>query len=186
MSERAVVLIDGGYLNKILPALLPGRKIDYEKFSDMVCGNCERLRTYYYNCMPYQSSPVTPEESEKYSKMNQFIRRLEQLSRFQIKLGRLQKYYNETGDVVYKQKRMDVLLAVDMAQLSWSRNISTAILVAGDSDFVPVVQTAKDAGVLVKLYYSDIAVHDELLTSADDKIKITPEMLEKVALRKFI
>jgi len=114
--------------------------------------------------------------------MSKFLHRLEQLSRFQIKLGRLQKYYTESGEVDYRQKRVDVLLAVDLAQLSWTRNIGTAILVAGDSDFVPAVQTAKDAGVLVKLYYSNISVHDELLASADDKILITKSMLEKVVL----
>jgi uncharacterized LabA/DUF88 family protein len=114
--------------------------------------------------------------------MSKFLHRLEQLSRFQIKLGRLQKYYSENGDIDFRQKRMDVLLAVDLAQLSWTRNIGTAILIAGDSDFVPAVQTAKDAGVLVKLYYSNFSVHDELLTSADDKILITREMLETVAL----
>lgn len=114
--------------------------------------------------------------------MSKFLHRLEQLSRFQIKLGRLQKFYTETGDIDFRQKRMDVLLAVDLAQLSWTRNISTAILVAGDSDFVPAVQTAKDAGVLVKLYYSNVSVHDELLTASDDKIQITKQMLESVSL----
>ena len=182
LNDRAVVLIDGGYLNKVLLALLPDHRIDYEKFSDLVCCGCDRLRTYYYNCMPYQSSPPTDIEKEKYSNMSKFLHRLEQLSRFQIKLGRLQKYYSENGDIDFRQKRMDVLLAVDLAQLSWTRNIGTAILIAGDSDFVPAVQTAKDAGVLVKLYYSNFSVHDELLTSADDKILITREMLETVAL----
>ena len=182
MNDRAVVLIDGGYLNKVLLPLIPGKRIDYEKFSELVCGDCERLRTYYYNCMPYQSSPPTEQEKSKYANMSKFLHRLEQLSRFQIKLGRLQKYYTESGEVDYRQKRVDVLLAVDLAQLSWTRNIGTAILVAGDSDFVPAVQTAKDAGVLVKLYYSNISVHDELLASADDKILITKSMLEKVVL----
>lgn len=181
LNGRAVVLIDGGYLNKLLLAVLPGRRIDYEKFSDLVCGDCERLRTYYYNCMPYQSSPPTEIEKQKYANMSKFLHRLEQLSRFQIKLGRLQKYYNERGEVDFRQKRMDVLLAVDLAQLSWTRNIGTAILIAGDSDFVPAIQTAKDAGVLVKLYYSDFSVHDELLTAADDKILITRQILESVA-----
>jgi uncharacterized LabA/DUF88 family protein len=182
LNDRAVVLIDGGYLNKVLTAIFPSQRIDYEKFSELVCGDCDRLRTYYYNCMPYQSSPPTEIEREKYSNMSKFLHRLEQLSRFQIKLGRLQKYYTENGDVDFKQKRVDVLLAVDLAQLSWTRNIGTAILVAGDSDFVPAVETAKNAGVLVRLYYSDFSIHDELLTSVDDKILITREMLNRVAL----
>jgi uncharacterized LabA/DUF88 family protein len=182
LSERAVVLIDGGYLNKILDAVAPYQRIDYEKFSDLICGNCERLRTYYYNCMPYQSSPPTTEEKEKYSRMNKFIHRLEELPRFQIRLGKLQKFRTENGDIDFKQKRVDILLAVELARLSWSKSIGTAILVAGDSDFVPAVETAKDAGVLVKLYFSDLSIHDELLTAVDDKILINRSLIDKVIL----
>ena len=52
MSNRATVFIDGAYLTKILDVDFGKPKIDLARFSDILCGKYERLRTYYYNCMP--------------------------------------------------------------------------------------------------------------------------------------
>ena len=51
LDNRAAVFIDGAYLTKILDVDFGKPKIDLAKFSDMLCGNNERLRTYYYNCI---------------------------------------------------------------------------------------------------------------------------------------
>lgn len=58
--------------------------------------------------------------------------------------------------------------------------VQTIILVAGDSDFVPAIISAKQDGVIVKLYYSTISyVHDSLMEVCDDRIEITKELLSK-------
>ena len=49
MSNRATVFIDGAYLTKILDVDFGKPKIDLARFSDILCGKYERLRTYYYN-----------------------------------------------------------------------------------------------------------------------------------------
>ena len=64
MADRAAVFIDGAYLTKILDVDFGKPKIDLAGFSDILCGNYERLRTYYYNCMPYQSCPPTEDERQ--------------------------------------------------------------------------------------------------------------------------
>lgn len=64
--------------------------------------------------------------------------------------------------------------------LSWGKQIGKAILVTGDSDFVPAVIAAKDAGVLVQLYYSRSSVHDELLSAVDESFEITRDLIDKV------
>jgi|GEM_PF-3888112 len=48
----------------------------------------------------------------------------------------------------YKQKRVDNLLTVDLTRAIWKDNISEAILIIGDSDFVPAVEEANRAQIL--------------------------------------
>lgn len=163
MDNRAAVFIDGAYLTKILDVDFGKPKIDLAKFSDILCGNNERLRTYYYNCMPYQSCPSTEEERRRFASMDKFVYTLRKLPRFEVKLGRLGCVGGE-----FIQKRVDIALAVDLVRLSCGRMIGKGVVVTGDSDFVPAIEAAKEAGVLVMLYYSPSSIHDELLSAVDE------------------
>ena len=127
--------------------------------------------------MPYQSDPPTEEERERYSKAYKFLFTLRRLPRFEVRLGKLSRIGGQ-----FVQKRVDILLAVDLVRMSWDKQIGTAVLLTGDSDFVPAVQAAKDAGVLAQLYYSKDAVHDELLDTCDDCFEITPDLIDEVMI----
>ena len=177
--DRAVVLIDGGYIAKVIDQDFGRTRIDFLKFSDIVCEGTERLRTYYYNCMPYQHDPPSDEERARFSSMDKFIYSLKKYPRFEVRLGKLQQIAGE-----FTQKRVDILMAVDLVRMSWGKQIGKAILITGDSDFVPAVEAAKDAGVIVQLYYSRRAIHDELLLAVDDSFEITREMIDKSLLIK--
>jgi uncharacterized LabA/DUF88 family protein len=173
MNNRVAVFIDNGYLSKVLN---DGTKIDFVKFCDNVCGTHERLRTYFYDCKPYVSEPPTPEEKAKVSQYNKFANKIEALPRFQMRYGKLRK--NRDGS--YEQKRVDILLAVELVRLSWSGQIGYAVIVSGDSDFVPAIEAAKDAGVITKLYYSRKAVHDELLSAVDERFEMNADFFDQV------
>ena len=176
MDNRAAVFIDGAYLTKILDVDFGKPKIDLAKFSDLLCGDYERLRTYYYNCMPYQSCPPTEEERRRFASMDKFVYTLRKLPRFEVKLGRLGCVGGE-----FIQKRVDIALAVDLVRLSYGRLIGKAVVVTGDSDFVPAVEAAKDAGVLTILYYSPSSIHDELLSAVDESVNIGQNLINQVA-----
>ena len=167
MPDRAAVLIDGGYFDKVLNDL--GRlRVDFQKFSNKVCGTTERLRTYYYHCMPYQSNPSTLDERQRYSSMDRFMYSLRMLPRFEVRLGRLQFINDE-----FRQKGVDVLLSMDLVELAATGQISKAVIVTGDSDFAPAAKRARDKGVLVVLFYSPSTyVHDELFQSCDDRLTL--------------
>lgn len=173
--DKSAVFIDNGYFSKILKNEFGEPRIDLLKLSEKLCEGTERLRTYFYWCMPHQSSPPTREESERYSKADRFVFSIRRLPRFDVRLGKL-SYQN--GDFV--QKRVDILLAVDLVRMSWGKQIQRAILITGDSDFVPAVQAAKDAGVLTQVYYSRNAVHDELLDTCDECFEITSDLIDRV------
>jgi uncharacterized LabA/DUF88 family protein len=172
--SRCALFIDGGYLNKILESEFNRASIDYAKFSNELAQSVERLRTYYYNCMPYQSNPPTEDEKRRYAAMARFIDALKRLPRFEFRQGKLAK--REAG---FEQKRVDIWMAVDLVRLSFSHQITKAILVTGDSDLVPAIEAAKDAGGVVELYFSRRAVHQELLQAADERFEISEELIDK-------
>jgi len=180
-------------MRRVLKEYFGEPSIDYEAFSNRLCEGAERLRTYYYDCMPLQSDPPTPEERRLYSGMDRFLYNIRRLSRFEVRLGKLIFVPSRTsaGYVPpdprhgrFVQKGVDVLLSVDLVRMSWDKQIQRAVLVTGDSDFVPAVSAAKDAGVLTQLYYSRHAVHDELLAAFDDRFPITQELIDSVRRTK--
>ncbi len=175
---RAAVFIDGGYLAVLLREEFGEPRIAFDKLSDILMApEYERLRTYFYYCMPYQSNPPTTEEKERYRKSQGWIGSLQRLPRFEVRLGKLAKRGSS-----FEQKRVDVLLSVDLVRMSWDHQIQRAILVSGDSDFVPAVQAAKEAGVLVHLYYSDRSYHYELYDACDERTLITKDLIDQCRL----
>ncbi len=50
-----------------------------------------------------------------------------------------------------RQKGVDILLALDLVRLAERGALGHALLLAGDSDFAPAVELARDAGVLVTI-----------------------------------
>lgn len=150
--DRAAVFIDIGYFGKVLKYCFGEPRINFERYSDLLCKGRERLRSYVYDCAPFQNNPPTEEEKARAANHERFISSLGRLSRFEVRLGRTARNL-QTGE--FYQKGVDVLLTVDLMRMAWSRQIDTAILVTGDSDFVPAIESAKDAGLLIIHYFRD-------------------------------
>ena len=72
---------------------------------------------------------------------------------------------------------MDILLGVDMVKLAAKGHIQQAILVAGDSDFIPAVVEAKSEGVLVRLFHGENC-HSDLWQEADERIRIDQTLID--------
>ncbi len=183
--ERSAVLIDLGFFAKILKYCFDEPRIDFERFSDIVTEGTERFRTYVYDCLPYRDEHPSAEQQARYENHQRFLNAIRRLNRFDVRLGRL-AYDSTTGE--YVQKRVDVLMSVDLVRMSWSQQIRTAVLVTGDSDLVPAVQAAKYAGVVTILYYASCydederirtRAHDELLTACDESHLVTREIIEQ-------
>jgi len=174
---KCAILIDGGYLDKVLEKDFFRTRVDIGKLGDELSQGMERMRTYYYHCMPYQSDPPTEEEYKRFAAMDSFICSLKRLPRFQFRQGKLQKIEGQ-----YKQKRVDILMAVDLVRMSAEGQIDKAILITGDSDLVPAIDSAKDSGTVIELHYSPNARHDELLQACDERYEITKNLVDKVRL----
>ncbi|MBO9903582.1 NYN domain-containing protein [Xanthomonas phaseoli pv. dieffenbachiae] len=150
--DRCAVFIDGGYVAKLLSNNFDGARIDYSKFVQHVLQGSDVLRTYYYDCPPYQSSHPTEEEAQRFAGKEKFFNALSRLPRFQVRQGKLERR-GTAPNFVFQQKRVDILLGVDMVELAATRQIQKAILIAGDSDFVPAIEAVKRHGVLTVLWH---------------------------------
>lgn len=197
MDTNAAVLIDGGYFSK-LRAAFNCPTVNLAKLSDTLCAPHSRLRTYYYDALPWiapHSPSQTASEAEKSNyasdierKANKqrFFDAISMLPRFEVRLGRLQKNLSycsncKTELVKFDQKLVDVLLSVDLVRLAWSKQAGYLVIVGGDSDFVPAVKTAKDAGAIVKVVYakmSNVSIHRELLQTCDERTEIDANLLK--------
>jgi uncharacterized LabA/DUF88 family protein len=182
---RGVVLLDNGYLSAILRDEFASVRLDYLKFSETLCAGYHRLRTYVYDCLPYQASPPTEEQKMLYSGKQKFFQALQKLPAVEPRFGKQRP--RGTG---YIQKGVDVLLAVDLVRLSSKGQIQKAFLVAGDGDYVPAVKASKDEGVSVTMYHSGAFQADEngrlhpkysneLWEACDDRRVIDKKLIEQ-------
>ena len=68
-----------------------------------------------------------------------------------------------------------------MVLLAAKQSIQEAVLVAGDSDFIPAVSVAKSEGVLVRLFHGQNP-HSDLWREADERVPITQQPIDSVLL----
>ena len=147
----------------------------------------ERHFSFYYDAPPFQSDPPTEEEKRKLASFDRFIYSLRQHPRFQVRLGKLGRTIDTCGNCgnsvpVYKQKRVDNLLTVDLTRAIWKDQISKAILVTGDSDFVPAIDEANRAHILTHVFFlrsNHTTIHDELYMACSERTEISREMLKQ-------
>ncbi len=151
---RIATFIDGAYLDFILRDEFALAKLDYALLSKKMAEPNELLRTYYYNCLPYQSNPPTAEERQRFGQKQSFYAKLNKLARFEVRLGRLvYRGLDPKGRPIFEQKRVDLMLGIDLVLLSAKHQITHAVILAGDSDFIPAIEVAKNEGVLIHLFH---------------------------------
>lgn len=180
-NTRIALFIDGGYLDELLKKFNMAR-IDYNKLTKKLAQDHDLLRTYYYHCLPFQSSQPTPEESEKFSRAQKFFKKLNQLDSFTVREGKLAfRGINDEGLPIYEQKRVDVMLATDLVMHSTKRLITHASILTGDSDFLPAIEIAQSEGVHITLFYChELPPHDELLDKVDARRVIDEDMINSI------
>ena len=180
MAQLAI-FIDGAYAAKIAAQNLR-IWIDYEKLSnairDMIAGSTQEpldlLRTYFYDCLPYQSDPPTPEEVDRFSKKRRFFSGLQRLPKYKVRQGRLRpRGIRDDGTPIFQQKRVDLMIGLDIAGLAAKRRITHAAVFAGDSDLLPAFELAQQEGIVVWLVHGPPGTYaGELWELADDRFSV--------------
>lgn len=177
--DKCAIFIDGGYLNAILHKW-KDLELDYLKLSNKLANkiNARRLRTYYYNCLPIKREG-DKQSKEFYESRKKFYDKINLLPRFEVKFGELQYIKG-----IYKQKKIDVLMSLDIVDKCFGGQIQHVILVVGDSDFIPAIEKAKDYGAIVHLFAHDKSINRALIGKVDEFYPLDKSILEDCKLDK--
>lgn len=180
MNQQAAIFIDGAYLRRVLADEFNKVRVDFNRLAITMASGTDILRTYYYNSLPYLSDPPTAEQSRRYAITRGFHNALDLLPRFEVRLGQLEFRGNDAGgNPVFEQKRVDIMLAVDLVQLAAKGHIQQAVLLAGDSDFIPAIAVAKAEGVLVRLFHGG-SCHNDLLREVDERVRLDRAFIDAI------
>jgi uncharacterized LabA/DUF88 family protein len=180
---RVAIFIDGGYLDYVLRDF-GNPRIDFAKLAEVLAGADELLRTYYYHCLPYQSPSPSSDEATRFANAQRFFHALGCLDRFQVREGTLafRGVDRQTNKKIFLQKGVDICLAVDLVLLAVKHQVTRAVLISGDSDFLPAVRAAKNEGVLIDLHHGSgpNKPHRTLWDAADSRTEITREFVNSI------
>lgn len=157
MSDKIAVFIDGAYLDKVLQEEFASPRIDYRKLAAWMTQGITLFRCYYYHCLPYQDNPPTEDQAGRYNRKAAFFNRLGQLPGFEVRLGKLEfRGHRQDGGPIFIQKRVDILLGVDLVLMAAKQRITHATIFTGDSDFLPAITAAKAEGVIMTLCHGTV------------------------------
>jgi len=178
---RAAIFIDGAYLLSFLKK--HNTDVQYNKLAEYLLKPLRQtipidlLRCYFYYCAPWMSPEPTESEKRRMEEHDTFMDEITNLDRWAVRLGKLQRRWDGSKEY-FEQKRVDVLLSVDMVRHSAAGHIQHVIVLAGDSDFIPAIEATKESGATVTLWYGDDhTINKDMLDLAD--------VVHKIELRKF-
>ncbi|MCK4460109.1 MAG: NYN domain-containing protein [Methanosarcinales archaeon] len=194
-NRKAVVLIDGGYFDHLKYYLQDKRSnsIDVEKLSLKVCEGMDHIRTKFYHANPYQSNNPTPEEQRRYQSAQKFQYAINRIQNHEfVGVGRVKSNHvkcPKCGESyrTFKQKGVDVAIALDLVKMARKRVSDVFILITGDEDFTSAVEMAQEELCNVIVYYSHDSGYNlfgskRLNNIASDRINMTLDFLEECAM----
>jgi len=193
---RLAIFVDGGYYNA-LAAKHYKTRLDFSKFIKEIINivaaktpeTIEVLRTFFYDCFPYQSKTPTDNERRLYGNKLGFFNYLETLARVQLRKGVLAyRGTDAAGEPIFIQKKIDLLLGLDFAEQSTKGHITHLALIAGDGDYCPAVDFAKKESVCVWLFHGpkispankECTYSEELWKSCDERFEIDLAFISRV------
>ena len=189
--ENTLVFIDEGFLSKLSKFFGDGNylKFDKIKFAKNISRKqnlfCKHI--FYYTAPPFQGTPLEEKEKKMKKGYDSFIRVLNKNKIITIREGRVQKIFNEKGEIQFKQKGVDTLITIDLAHIKEDfPEIKKIILISSDTDFCPVIYDIKKRDsieVILGTYFdkkrkSPFSLSNHLITSCSKWFKLTKEDFE--------
>lgn len=164
------VFIDGAYMEAMARdrgTALFGEpaELDYRKIAADVKGK----RYFYYDCLPAKTNSQTEEDfAVRLAAKERQFENLREQPGWHINQG-LAKWKQKRG---ITQKEVDISIAVDMLTHAHRKNMNTAVLLAGDLDFRPLIEALVRDGMYVVLHYDETSISPDLKYAADRTVGI--------------
>jgi len=177
--KNVAVIIDGGFVRKTFQKYFKNHSLPTAnqiiELSKRILNDDEELfRIYYYDCPPFEKELKKPISKEIFINDaiiragKEYINELKIKGNLAYRRGELKfggwvlknKKIEEiiiNGRVpidddfrpLFKQKRIDMKIGLDIAWLAIRKIVERIILVAGDSDFIPAMKLARIEGVQI-------------------------------------
>ncbi|MCH8817638.1 MAG: NYN domain-containing protein [Chloroflexi bacterium] len=160
--ERVMVFIDGSNLYHVLGEVCGRHDLHFGKFAEKIAGGRKLVRTYYYNIR--QDSERDPNIATEQGK---FLQTMYDTPYLEVRMG-VSKRHGET----MVEKGVDVYMATDLVAFAFMDLYDTAIVVSGDGDFFPAIQTAKNQGKHIEVAAFDNNLSSEAANVTDIVIKL--------------
>ncbi len=170
MKERVMLFIDGNNFYHGCRNTLGRSDVDFPKLAALLAGDRKLIRIYYYN------APLDrDEDEERYLQQQKFFETMRRLPLIDVRLGRLVQRGN-----TYVEKGIDLAIAIDMLDMAHRNCFDTAVLITGDGDFTPLIETVKMCGKQVEVAYFSKGFSNFLQDSAD-KVTYLDEHSHKIS-----
>lgn len=118
---------------------LPFNAEDFKEVFDKLAKEYALKKINFYDAL--KNSELEPDQYKRQQAFHQKLRSLN--PNLEVKTRKLRYINFDKGKRIPKEKGIDVLLVVDMIEAAISKEMQAAILLSGDSDFVPAVKLAK-------------------------------------------
>lgn len=126
-------------------------------------------RIFFYSALPSK-------EHKAYDKITSFFSQLEQLNHTAVRYGKIVKRKTKgSQEQIEVQKQVDMLLGIDMAEISIKKFIDKIVLIGYDSDMSPALKLARCNGI-----------QTEIVVFSDIKQRIVPSLLKHCDLIKRV
>lgn len=166
MPGHTYLFIDGEYLRQIHRKAMTDF-FDAEGELDLtdIMQHAGAHRAYLYDSIDDELRTGETEEQRaaRVRPLEEFFARVRALAGFHVRLGTVTGRNKKRR----RQKEVDVLLAVDMLTHGFNGSMEKAVLLAGDLDFRPIVETLVRNGLFVHVWYDGTSIAEELPGAAD-------------------
>jgi uncharacterized LabA/DUF88 family protein len=171
LQERTYVFVDGNYLRKVADGLMQEMfGVDAELNFDAIRPGNNVRRVFYYDCLNDLRLEGEPDSEfdARVSRQEAIFSSIQCLRGFHVRLGSVSGSRRKL-----RQKKVDVLLAVDALEHAFRGNMSHFCLIAGDLDFAPLIDCLVRIGTYVEVVYERRSAAVDLYRAADSSQEMT-------------
>lgn len=141
------IFIDGAYLDAVCKWDLHGARIDFKiLIEQMADGDAIASKTYYH-CPVWLSEPPSEDERRRQSAQRAFFAVMTRRFGFSVKLGKTVRTVTASGDTIFNQRKVDVLMAVDITNAALARRTDRIALLSGNADLAVAVRIARQSSI---------------------------------------
>ncbi|URK88001.1 NYN domain-containing protein [Rhizobium sp. RCAM05350] len=135
-------------------------------------------RLFYYDAMPVRKVFENEDEATYLSRTEPQRKILDIMKATDgVHVYEGDAHQRKRGQGGLEQKKVDVMIAVDMLTHTFRHNMHQAELLTGDNDFKPLIDALVREGMLTTLWYPPGSTNPELINAADSRRPISLQIL---------